>query len=96
MHFLDFALAFCIRMLLNIVDRRRGTLAFFAILVGVGLSATGNVFASSLATMFPAVFLSTMVGLWISHEVTSSVFIDGNWPPCRSLTQCRRQFRAAP
>ena len=44
-------------------------LAFVSIIMGVGLSATGNVFASSLATMFPAVFLSTMVGLWISHEV---------------------------
>ena len=49
--------------------QRRGSLAFAAILVGVGLSAVGNVFASSLATMFPAVFLSTMVGLWLSHEV---------------------------
>ena len=47
----------------------RGMLAFVSIIMGVGLSATGNVFASSLATMFPAVFLSTMVGLWISHEV---------------------------
>ena len=47
----------------------RGSLAFAAILVAVGLSAVGNVFASSVATMFPAVFLSTMVGLWLSHEV---------------------------
>jgi hypothetical protein len=49
----------------------RGSLAFAAILVAVGLSAVGNVFASSVATMFPAVFLSTMVGLWLSHEVHS-------------------------
>lgn len=62
-----------ILMLPNVFICMRGTLAFFAILAGVGLSATGNIFASSLATMFPAVFLSTMVGLWISHEVTIPV-----------------------
>jgi hypothetical protein len=53
----------------------RGSLAFAAILVGVGLSAVGNVFASSLATMFPAVFLSTMVGLWLSHEVLNLFYL---------------------
>jgi hypothetical protein len=84
----------------------RGTLAFISILSGVALSATGSTFASSLATMFPAIFLSTMVGLWISHEVFPSIILQSDITSS-SASRCfghratfstffRQQFPVAP
>ena len=45
----------------------RGFLAAAAIGFSVWLSSTGNALASGLASTFPAIFLTTMVSLWISQ-----------------------------
>jgi hypothetical protein len=45
----------------------RGSLAAFAIGAAVLLSATGNALLAGMATVFPAIFLTTMVSLWLAQ-----------------------------
>ncbi|MCB9763202.1 MAG: hypothetical protein H6739_25725 [Alphaproteobacteria bacterium] len=45
----------------------RGGLAAVAIGVSVALSATGGALAAGMAAVFPAIFLTTMVALWLSQ-----------------------------
>jgi hypothetical protein len=50
-----------------IVLLARGTMAAFAIGAAVALSALGGDVSAGVASVFPAIFLTTMVGLWLSH-----------------------------
>jgi len=45
----------------------RGLLAAAAIAIGVSLSSAGHPVASGMASVFPAIFLTTMVALWLSQ-----------------------------
>ena len=48
----------------------RGLLAATAIGVSVWLAAVGGPLAAGVASVFPAIFLTTMVALWLSQGVT--------------------------
>jgi hypothetical protein len=48
----------------------RGTLAAAAIAAAVSLAAVGGALAAGIASVFPAIFLTTMVSLWISQGET--------------------------
>ena len=45
----------------------RGVLAAAAIATAVGISSVGGALAAGLASTFPAIFITTMVSLWISQ-----------------------------
>ena len=51
----------------------RGFMAAFAIGVAVLLSSLGYPLLSGLASVFPAIFLTTMVALWISQDSSVSI-----------------------
>jgi hypothetical protein len=60
-----------------IVLLARGTMAAVAIGGAVALSAMGGDVSAGVASVFPAIFLTTMVGLWLSHGETVPIGATG-------------------